>query len=66
MFLERFVLSRGLETGYPLIVPSSVEGLHVLHPVHGHFFPLSILPLMFRIFYSRIHGPARSIAREHT
>ena len=47
MFYERFVLSRGLETGYPLIIPSSVEGLHVLHTVHSRFFPLSILSMLF-------------------
>lgn len=37
--LERFVLSRGLETSNPLMIESVVEGLGVLHPVHGRFFP---------------------------
>ena len=61
--LERFVLSRGLETSNPLMIESVVEGLGVLHPVHGRFFSFFILSMLFHFFGSWVHGLASSTAQ---
>ena len=66
VLFELFVLSRSLETSNPLVIPLSVAGPHLLHPVHGSFPYFSILALMLHIFLFlrwRVHGPANSTAR---
>ena len=66
VLFERLVLSRGLETGYPFIIPFPVAGPHIVHSIHGCLLSFSILALMFHIFLFlrwRVHGPATSTAR---
>ena len=65
---ECFVFPVGFETIAPLIIPLSVASSHFLHSVHSCFLSFSILPLMFHIlffvsFLGRVHGLARSTAR---
>ena len=55
--LEGLVLPIGFHTSHPFMVATTMHGLHVLNPIHGHVQALPIPFLLLLVFFQ---GPVFS------